>query len=78
MKVTLKKFIIMAFIGTLLNIFGCSGGKNKIMNEKEFTKYYLEVLQKRLPEKDFVVSGDLEIFSKQDEKIHYLENAYRQ
>ena len=75
MKVTLNKLVVMALIGTLLNFFGCSG--NKILSEKEFTKYYLKVLQQQLPDIDFVISGELEISSKQDEKKHFLENAYR-
>jgi uncharacterized protein YtpQ (UPF0354 family) len=77
-KITLNKFIIMALIGTLLNFFGCSGNKNKIMNEKEFTTYYLKVLKKQLPDIDFVVVGDLEISSKQKpDNRHFLDNAYR-
>ena len=67
----------MAFIGTLLNFYGCFGGKNKIMNEREFTEYYLKILQERLPDIDFVVLEDLEISSKQDEIKHFLDNAYR-
>ena len=69
----------MSLIGAVLNLIGCSGNKNKILNENEFTNYYLEVLKKQLPDIDFVVLENLEISSKQKpDTKHLLYNAYRE
>lgn len=77
MKV-INNVIIIAFIGALLSFFSCVGNKNKIMSEKEFTSYYLEVIKEQFPKFEFVSYQDLVIASKQADttKSFFLDDAY--
>ncbi len=61
----------------VLFMVGCGGGAEK-MSEKEFTKFYLESLEREFPDAGFEITDDLTIVSSYHdmEYLISLDNAY--
>ncbi|MGF6906151.1 DUF1444 family protein [Fusobacterium sp. PH5-44] len=73
----MKKIIKILVILPLL--FSC-GDNTKIMNEKEYAKYYQKELQKVFTEVDFKITGYLAITGKHNDLDyqHFLDNSYNE
>lgn len=63
----------MSFLGKLAAVFG---RRTEPLSEAEFTKHYLDALQRHMPEVQFALEGDLTIAGPEGQR-HFLDNAYR-